>query len=144
MAMATGVYGPFLTALGTGSTAFALNASDDVKLALVTDTHTPDFDLDDEYVDLDNEVTGTGWASAQSLASPTWAIDTANNRVELDGTDVSAASTTLSNIEGVVAYDDTVTGDKLLCAIDFGSTYSTSTGTLSITWAASGLMYISY
>lgn len=148
MVMATGVYGKFLLALGTGSPNFLLNAGDVVKLALVNDTETPDFDVDDDYTDLSaNEVTGTGWAAAQALASPTFTLDATNNLVKLDGTDVNAATTTLTGIRGVGVYDDTVTtptADPLICAINFGSTYNTSSGTLAITWHANGLCYISY
>lgn len=147
MTMATGVYGPFLLSLGTGSPNFQLNATDTVNLSLVTDTHTPDFDTDDAYADIDNEVTGTGWAAAQALASPTFTADTGNDLVKLDGTDVNETGTTLSSIEGVIVWDDSITtptADPLICAIDFGATYNTSSGTLAITWAANGLMYISY
>lgn len=144
MTMATGVYGTLLTKMGTGSPNFQLNASDTVKLSLVTDTHTPDFDSDGVVGDIDNEVTGTGWAAAQALGSPTWTIDTGNTLAKLDGTDVSASTTTLADIEGVIAWDDTVSNDDLLCAIDFGQTYQTTAGTLAITWSSNGLMYISY
>lgn len=148
MTLATGVYGKFILALGTGAPNFLLNASDVVKIALVNDTETPDFDVDDDITDIGaNQITGTGWAAAQNLGSPTFTHDTANNLCKLDGTDVNASTTTLTGIRGVGIYDDTVTtptADPLICAINFGATYNTSSGTLAITWHANGLMYISY
>jgi len=149
MTMATGVYGKFLLTLGTGSPNFLLNAGDTIKLALVTDAETPVFDTDQVYGDVSaNEVLGTGWTASGTLNSPTFTQDTTLNLVKLSGANVSAASTTLTNIRGVVPYDDTIATPvvkPLICAINFGQTYSTTAGTLAITWnIANGLMYITY
>lgn len=143
MAMASGVYGPFLRDAINNTKAFALNASDVVKWQPVTDTYTPDFNVHDEEVDITNEVTGTGYTTGgETLGSPTFTI--ATGVATFDGTDVSLSNTTLSSIEGVVLFDDTPTGDPLLCAVDFGQTYSTSTGTFAITWNAAGIFNIDY
>jgi hypothetical protein len=143
MAMASGLYGPFLRDAITNAKAFALNASDTVKWQLVSDTYTPDFNAHDEEADITNEVTGTGYTTGgETLGSPTFAI--ASGFATFDGTDVSLSSTTLSGIEGVVGFDDTLTGDPLLWATDFGTTYNTVGGTLAITWSASGIWRIDY
>ena len=45
------------------------------KEALVTDTHTPDFDLDDFFDDVDNEVTGAGYTTGGVTVTGTeWTI----------------------------------------------------------------------
>ena len=148
MTMATGVYGKFLLALGTGSPNFQLNAADVVKLALVTDAETPIFDTDSAYADVSaNEVVGTGWTAAGTLNTPTFVQDLTLNLVKLTGANISAASTTLTNIKGVVPFDDTLATPivkPLICSINFGQTYSTTAGTLAITWHSNGLMYITY
>lgn len=143
MTMASGGYGPFVRDAMTNAKAFDLNASDVVKWQIVTDTYTPNFDTHDEEADITNEVTGTGYTTGgETLGSPTFAI--ASGVAKFDGTDVSLSSTTLSNIEGDVLFDDTIAGDPLLVAHDYGSTYSTSSGTFAITWNASGIFTITY
>ena len=142
MTMASGIYGPLVRDAFTNAKAFALNASDAVDLDLLSDTHTPAFDTDDELADLDNIVTGTGWAGALNLTSPTFAI--ASGYATFDAADVSESSTTLTGVEGCALWDDTLAGDPLLCAVDFGSTYATTAGTFAITWSASGIFRFKY
>ena len=36
-------------------------------------------------------------------------------------------------------YDDDLTNKPLICAIDFGGDFSTTSGTFKITWNASGI-----
>jgi len=148
MTMATGVYGKFLLACGTGSPNFQLNAVDTVKLALTSDAFTPNFDTHDRFTDIaPNEVVGTGWTAAQPVGSPTFTQDTTLNLCKFSGAAVSAAGTTLTGIRGVNLFDDTIVTpfpDPLMSAINFGATYNTNAGTLSITWNANGFMYISY
>jgi len=144
MAMASGIYGVFLKDALINGKAFVLNASDTIKLALVTDTHTPAFDTDDEFADLDNEVTGTGWAAAQALVSPVLNLTVTTGFVTFDADNVSAATTTLTNVRGAISFDDTLAGDPLLHAVTFGADYSTVAGTFAITWAATGLFRVDY
>lgn len=142
MAMASGVYGPFLRDAIGNVKAFALNASDTIKYDLVSDTHTPNFDTHDELADLTNIVTGTNWAGALPLSTPTFTI--ASGVAKFDGADVSVATTTLTGVEGVILWDDTLAGDPLIVAVDFGTTYATTAGTFAITWNASGIFTIDY
>ena len=141
MAMASGVYGPFLRDAITNTKAFALNASDTIKFDLVTDATTPDFDAHDELADI-TPLTGTGWSAGQTLESPTFTI--ASGFATFDGADDSVPTTTLTNAEGCIIWDDTLAGDPLLCAVDFGAPYSTVAGTFAITWNASGIFRIDY
>jgi hypothetical protein len=143
MAMASGIYGPFLRDAITNAKAFALNASDTVTWQFVSDTYTPDFNVHDEEVDITNEVTGTGYTTGgENLVSPTFAIS--SGFATFDGTDVSLAGTTLSGVRGMVFFDNTLAGDPLLAAVTFGADYSTSSGTFSVTFSASGIFRIDY
>jgi hypothetical protein len=143
MTMASGIYGPFIRDAINNAKAFALNASDTIKWQPVADAYTPDFNTHDEEADITNEVTGTGYTTGgEVLASPTFVISA--GFATFDGNNVSLPTTTLTNIEGVVLFDDTLTGDPLLCAVDFGSSYSTVAGTLAITWNASGIFRFDY
>jgi hypothetical protein len=140
MTMASGTYGPFWRDAIQNVKAFALNASDTVKLALLADAHTPNFDTHDEFADLTNEVTGTGWA----LGSPVFNLTITTGFATFDATDVSAGSTTLTNVRGAATFDDTLAGDPLLHAVTFGADYSTSNGTFAITWAGTGIFRVDY
>jgi hypothetical protein len=143
MTMASGIYGPFLRDAITNAKAFALNASDTVTWQFVSDTYTPDFDVHDEEVDITNEVTGTGYTTGgENLVSPTFAI--ASGFATFDGANVSLAGTTLSNVRGMVFFDNTLAGDPLLCAVNFGANYTTSSGTFAVTFDANGIFRIDY
>lgn len=143
MTMASGVYGNFLEDAITNVKAFALNASDTIKISLVTDTHTPNFDTHDEFADITNEITGTGYtAGGPTLASSTWGIS--STFVVFDANDISLSTTTLTNVRGGVLYDDTLSGDPLCCAITFGADFSTTAGTFAVTHSASGIWRVSF
>lgn len=141
--MASGVYGPFLRDAINNTKAFALNATDTITFQFVADAYTPNFDTHDEEADITNEVTGTGYTTGgENLTSPTFTI--ASGFATFDAADVSLSSTTLSGVEGVVLFDNTLAGDPLLAAVDFGTPYSTTAGTFAITWNASGIFRIDY
>lgn len=143
MAMASGVYGPFLRDAITNAKAFALNASDSIKWQTTSDAYTPNFDTHDEEADLTGEVTGTGYTTTgHALTSPTFAI--ASGFATFDAADVSLSTTTLTNVRGAITFDDTLSGDPLIHAVTFGSDYSTVAGTFAITWNASGIWRIDY
>jgi len=119
------------------------------KIALISDTHTPNFDTDVTW-NSTNEVSGTGWASggilfsaaaagATSLA-PTLTISPAGTMM-WDGNDVAVSSTTLTNAMAARLYADaltTPTADALLLLVDFVTNFSTVNGTFGIQWAATG------
>jgi hypothetical protein len=123
------------------------------KLALFSNSITPDFDADTAYgvspYDA-NEVYGTGWAQggvALSAAgsgggSTSPAITSGSGNIKYDMDDVVVAATTLTNARGVLLYADALAGDNGICFINFGADYSTVAGTFTITWNASGVFYI--
>lgn len=122
------------------------------KIALISNSATPDFDTYDGWSDLSaNEVSGTGWASggvalsaAASGATSTSPTTTVNptGTMMYDMNDISVASTTLSNARAAVIYQDALAGDNLIVLVNFGANYSTTAGTFGITWAATGVFYI--
>ena len=94
-----------------------------------------------------NEISGTGWASGGvALVSPTLSVaDPAAGQLSWDADDVSEAGTTLAAFEGCLIYDATIAtpvNDLGLVAIDFTTPYTTTAGTLTITWDANGIFYL--
>jgi hypothetical protein len=144
MTMATGFYGPSLEKCMESSFA-GFNPANTIKVALVTDSYTPDFDTHDFYADLTNVVEDNpDWPTAgvtltgvtSSIASGVWTFDDTGN--------VSQSGTSLTDVEGCVIYNDTITNDPLLIALDFGQPYVTTNGLFVITWNPSGLGQITY
>ncbi len=133
----------FVDVLDTTQLAVNLD-SDTLKAALYPSTITPDFNATaanaayNAGVYSGTELTGTGYtAGGASLASTTF---TGSGGVAtFDAADVSWASSTITGARGVLIYDNTLAGKNALVLVDLGASYSTSNGTLSITWSASGI-----
>ena len=76
------------------------------KVALISDAATPNFDTMDFWDDLSaNEVTGTDW-SAGGVALTGTEITLSAGVLTFDATDVSAATTTITNGDGRGVQDD--------------------------------------
>lgn len=120
------------------------------KLALYTNTKTPDFSADTGY-SATNEVSGTNWAaggvalsaaaSGSSSVSPT-TTDVSGTLKYTFTNAVSVATTTLTNARGLIMYADALAGDNNIFAVTFGADYSTVAGTFAITPNASGLFTV--
>lgn len=118
--------------------------TDTIKVALVTSSYTPNIDTHEDFADVTNEVTGTGYtAGGATLTSITVSKDTTNDRGVFDAADTSWTSSTIT-AAGAIIYKSTGTASNswLLCYIDFGGDKSSSSSTLQITWNASGIFYL--
>jgi hypothetical protein len=137
---ASGLFGTTFINILTNVIAADLGSETGIKLALISDSATPDFNAHDYWNDLSaNEVTGTGWSAGGVVLTST-ALSMSSGTLLYDAADVSQASTTLTNAMAAVVYDDSVTtptADAMLCLVDFVTAYSTSNGTFAITWSSS-------
>lgn len=116
--------------------------TDTIKVALVTSSYTPDQDAHDYWDDVSaNEASGTGYtAGGATLGSKTVTQDSATNKQTFDAADVSWTSSTVTARYAVI-YKSTGTASTspLIGYVDFGSNQSSSSGTFSIAWNASGI-----
>ena len=137
--MASGLYG--ITFLNALKNTLALDLdSDTLKVMLVTSSYTPDFGAHDFKGDVTNEVSGTNYTSGgATLGSVT--LTQTGGTIKFDAADTAWASSTIT-ARGAVIYDDTLTNDPLIAYIDFGADYSSSNGTFTIAWNASGIFTI--
>lgn len=114
------------------------------KGALFSNSLTPNYTTDTAYgvspYDA-NEVTGTNWA-AGGVALTGTAFSAASGVLTYDATDVSVASTTITNARGYLLYADALAGNNAILLVDFGADYSTVNGTFAIVWNASGIFTI--
>lgn len=124
--------------------AIDLNA-DVMKCALFTDsiTGTFNFDTNTAYNVSPwnaNEVSGTGYtAGGATLATPGVAIS--SGVLAFDAADASWTTSTITARGGLV-YDDTI-ADAALVAVNFGADFSSTAGTFTVQWHASGIFTIS-
>lgn len=141
---ASGIYvATIVDALDTTQLALDLDL-DTHKIALFSNTITPNFTTDTAYgvTPYDaNEVSGTNWAAGGvALAGTTFTG--ATGTATFDATDVSVATTTLTNARGGLIYADALAGNNAIVLVNFGADYSTVAGTFAVTWNASGIFYI--
>jgi len=114
-----------------------------IKTALMTG-YTPDQDTQEFWDDVSaNEVPATGnytaGGTAVTLSDPTY--DSATNETRLDATDATWASSTISATHAIVYHDSgTPSTSPLLGYVDFGQTESSSNGTFTVQWAATGIL----
>jgi hypothetical protein len=127
------------------------------RMVLYDNTITPDFDASVTNARYgagafaSGEVSGTGWAAGGELLSglasggtslaPTLTVSPAGS-VMWDMTDVSKASTTLTNARCCTIYADPITApnaDPQIILVNFGASYSTVNGTFGVTWASTGV-----
>lgn len=111
------------------------------KVAMITNSATPNFDTHDFFNDLSaNEVSGTGY-SAGGVALTSTEITVSSGTLVYDAADTSWTSSSISSARAAVLYCDAV-ADELVCLVNFGADYATTNGTFQITWNASGIFTI--
>jgi len=142
--MASKLYGQFLGQ--------ALNKeidwdTDNIKVALLTNSYTPDQDGHNYFDDVASfEVSGaTGYTSSGlSLDNKTNTYSGASNVVILDADDVTWTSSTITARYAVIynASPSTNATRPLIGYVDFGSDQSSSNGNFTITWDSTGIVRI--
>ena len=113
--------------------------ADRFKCLLTIADYTPNYSTHSVYSDITDQVPGTGnyTTGGESLTSVTFA--TSGGTITWDAADVEWTASTIAGAAFAVVYDDSLTGKPLICAIDFGGAFSTTSGTFKITWNASGI-----
>lgn len=137
--MADVVYNEFKEKLLSAGVNFS---SDTIKVALVTSSYTPNQDTHDNFDDVTNEVTGTGYtAGGATLASKTISQDDTDNEGVFDAADVTWSSSTITAAAAVL-YKDTGTpsSSTLIAYFDFGGNQVSSNGNFTLQWAAEGII----
>ena len=116
--------------------------TDTIKVALVTSAYTPDADTHEDFADVTNEVSGTGYtAGGATLANAAVTADNTDDEGVFDADDVVWSDSTIT-ARGAVVYKSTGTASTslLICYIDFGSDQSSSSGNFTITWNSEGIL----
>lgn len=112
------------------------------KVALFTDSVTVNFSNDTAYGVSPynaNEVSGTGY-TAGGVAIANTAVSDVSGTLKWDGDDVSWTSSTITNAKGALIYADALGGDNAIMLVNLGSNYSTSAGTMLVSWNSLGIL----
>lgn len=98
-----------------------------------------------QWVTANEKTGGTDWvAGGRTLASKTFTTPSSGVAM-FDAADLtSAATATMSNVEGILIYNDDITGgtviDQGVAYLWFGGAQSVTSGTFSVIFAATGLV----
>lgn len=111
------------------------------KLALYTNTLTPNFAASNPQYSSTNEVTGTAYTAGGAVIGTT-TLAVSGVYVVWDGDDVTWAASTITGVRGGIAYADSLTGNNLIVGVNFGSDYATNDGSLLVSWSSSGIARI--
>lgn len=108
-------------------------SADTLKVALFTSSYTPNQDTDTVYSGISaNEVSGTGYtAGGATLASVTVAADNSNHRMKLTAANPSWTTATITARYAVLYHS---TSGDLIALFDFGSNFTSTAGTFTVTW----------
>lgn len=136
MAASTKVYGNFPLKAANKEVDWD---SDTIKVALCTSSYSPNQNTHIYFSDITNEITGTGYtAGGATLGSKT--IAESSLVTTFDAADTSWTSSTLTARYAII-YESTGTSSTstLIAYVDFGADQSSSSGTFTIQWNASGI-----
>lgn len=117
---------------------------DTIKVALLTDSYTPNQDAHDYFDDVSayEVANGNGYTTGgATIGNTTVSYNSGTNTTTFDGDDVSWPASTITARYAVI-YDSTpgsASTNPLIAYVDFGSDQSSSSGTFSITWSAQGI-----
>ena len=141
--MASKLYGQFINAAFNKEIDWD---TDTIKVALLTNSYTPDQDAHNYYDDVvANEVSGTGYtAGGNTLANKTNTYSSGTNVIVLDADDTTWSSSTITARYAIVydASPATNATKPLIGYVDFGSDQSSSNGNFTITWDATGIVRV--
>ena len=141
MTMASGLYVPtFRDALDTSNAVVDMLLATN-KVDLYTDTKTPNFDTDAAYSATNELPTAGGYTqdSKQVGGTPTWALGAAGQLKYSWSTTVSWTSATFT-ARGMIIH--AVAANLPIVAVTFGSDFTATAGTFTITAHANGIFFI--
>lgn len=135
----------------TSLTGFTGLDSDTIRVALYNNSITPDQNVTAANTAYNagvwantNEITSSSNWPAAGVALTGQVVDASNNGIVFfDANDTaSGGSATLSNVQGCLVYDDSVTNvaDRGVCYNSFGGAQSVTNGTLTLVWNVNGIM----
>ena len=132
MAITSAICNSFKTEILTGTHNFTASSGDTFNLALYTSSAT--LNKSTTAYTTSNEVSGSGYtAKGNALTSVTPVLSTDTAVCDFADTSFTSASFTA---RGCLIFNDSASGDPAVCAIDFGSDKTVTSGTFTIQFPA--------
>lgn len=107
------------------------------KVALYLDALTPNFSTDVGY-SATSEASGTGYTAGGNTLVTTVFTEAVAGSAVFDAADASWPGSTIANAMAAIIYADALAGNNLIVLSDFVTAVSTTSGTLTVQWAAPG------
>ena len=111
------------------------------KIAMYDNVETPNFSSEVGYA-ATNEVTGTGYTAGGQVVITPGTTESPAGTLMYDLGDQVWASPTSVTAYGSKLYADVLVGDNLIVAHNFGGAFTSTAGTFTIQWAATGVFTI--
>ncbi len=132
MAITSAICNSFKTEILTGTHDFTASSGNTFNLALYTSSAS--LGASTTAYTTSNEVSGSGYtAKGNALTSVTPTLDSSTAVCDFADTSFTSASFTA---RGCLIFYDSATGDPAVCAIDFGSDKTVTSGTFTIQFPA--------
>ena len=118
--------------------------NDAIKVALFTSGYVPDKDSDENFDDVTNEVSGSGYtAGGKTLTGASTEQDDDNDRAILRADNLSWPVATFTARAAVIYKDTGSAATSLLVAyVDFGDDQSVSGEDFTLEWHQDGVLYL--
>jgi hypothetical protein len=115
------------------------------KVMMVTDAYTHNYDTHAFRSSVTNEVAGTGYTAGGATMTGT-EVTLASGLLTFDANDISWPTSTITDAMAAIGYFNVGTAgtDMLIFLSDFVTAASTSNGTFTIQWNASGIFTLDY
>ena len=144
---ASGLFGLTLEKMMIDTIGLSVESETSLRMAMITDSATPNFDTMDFWDDLNaNEVSGTGYTAGGNLLTGT-EVTIGSGSTTFDAADTTWPTSTISNAMagvGRFARGGAASADELLLLLDFVTAASSSGGTFTIQYNASGLYVVDH
>lgn len=145
---AAGLYGLTLEKFmnATAMPTNGLESETAVKVLMVTDSEAPNFDTHDFRNDITAEVSGTGYTAGGVVITST-ELTLSGGVLTYDAADASWSSSTITSAMAAVGYfarGGASSADELVFLSDFVTAASSSSGTFTVQWNASGIFTVDY
>jgi hypothetical protein len=146
MAVDSGMYGANLQRFFEDTFGDSISSTN-VYCGMVTDTHTPAFDSDDDYTnDIDNEVSGANYTAGGKALTATPSITLASpgaGQLKYTSAAVTWSTATITDAEAAFLYEQPV-NEYLILMSDFGAPASSTAGDFTVTPDTNGWFYLDY
>jgi len=148
MAVSPGIFvNNIIAGLGTANLDLDLESETELKIALFTNSVTPDFNASTANAAYGagvwnaNEVSGTGYTAGGVVLTST-TLTGSGGIMTFDAADPSWSSSTITNARGGLVFNNVLSPKAAVVLIDLGADYSTSNGQLLIQLSASGIFTV--